>query len=253
MTEVDAGKVRTPTGEAKAKVHGKSSTQASPSAEDKPKKRRRSSKIITEKKFECKHPGCGRQYSRAEHLYRHQLNRMPNLDSLQKDIHANKTQTTRSRSTDVTTLIAFGSLYARIYAYDIENDTPHTVRNFNAETRLPITSTAPIHPSLLLSTTSTVQHQAIRPRSTQRTISQLSLTLRGRICLMHRRSPSTVVTVTVSRISLVSSNLDLLDLPIHVTCHPLPKHVSISLTVQYRGLRVMAPLAVNLSKSRRPI
>lgn len=44
-------------------------------SEGKPKKRRRSARIITEKKFDCKHPGCGRQYSRAEHLYRHQLNR----------------------------------------------------------------------------------------------------------------------------------------------------------------------------------
>jgi hypothetical protein len=37
------------------------------------RKRRRSRK--GEKKFECPHDGCGRSYSRAEHLYRHQLNR----------------------------------------------------------------------------------------------------------------------------------------------------------------------------------
>lgn len=40
-----------------------------------PKKRRRSRKGLAEKKFECKHEGCGKSYSRAEHLYRHQLNR----------------------------------------------------------------------------------------------------------------------------------------------------------------------------------
>ena len=40
-----------------------------------PKKRRRVAKPNAEKKFECKHDGCGKSYSRAEHLYRHQLNR----------------------------------------------------------------------------------------------------------------------------------------------------------------------------------
>src|SRR5690349_981696 len=39
------------------------------------KKRRRSAKPNSDKKFECKHEGCGKSYSRAEHLYRHQLNR----------------------------------------------------------------------------------------------------------------------------------------------------------------------------------
>lgn len=40
------------------------------------KKRRRSRKGL-DKKFECPHEGCGKSYSRAEHLYRHQLNRKP--------------------------------------------------------------------------------------------------------------------------------------------------------------------------------
>ncbi len=39
-----------------------------------PRKRRRSRKGL-DKKFECPHEGCGKSYSRAEHLYRHQLNR----------------------------------------------------------------------------------------------------------------------------------------------------------------------------------
>ncbi|KAJ9264894.1 transcriptional regulator family: Fungal Specific TF [Paecilomyces variotii] len=39
------------------------------------KKRKRT--IPTDKKFECKHEGCGKSYSRAEHLYRHQLNHTP--------------------------------------------------------------------------------------------------------------------------------------------------------------------------------
>ena len=44
-------------------------------AEEPPKKRRRVVKPNPDKKFECKHEGCGKSYSRAEHLYRHQLNR----------------------------------------------------------------------------------------------------------------------------------------------------------------------------------
>ncbi|TGZ81469.1 hypothetical protein EX30DRAFT_371460 [Ascodesmis nigricans] len=40
------------------------------------RKRRRSRKGM-EKKFDCPHPGCGKFYSRAEHLYRHQLNHTP--------------------------------------------------------------------------------------------------------------------------------------------------------------------------------
>lgn len=42
-----------------------------------PKKRRRTAKPNADKKFECKHEGCGKSYSRAEHLYRHQLNHTP--------------------------------------------------------------------------------------------------------------------------------------------------------------------------------
>ena len=40
----------------------------------KPRKRKRSRKGL-EKNFPCPHQGCGKSYSRAEHLYRHQLNR----------------------------------------------------------------------------------------------------------------------------------------------------------------------------------
>ncbi|EEH47119.1 uncharacterized protein PADG_03217 [Paracoccidioides brasiliensis Pb18] len=44
---------------------------------DTSKKRKRSRKGDSEKKFYCKHEGCGKSYSRAEHLYRHQLNHSP--------------------------------------------------------------------------------------------------------------------------------------------------------------------------------
>lgn len=40
----------------------------------KPRKRKRSRKAL-EKSFPCTFEGCGKSYSRAEHLYRHQLNR----------------------------------------------------------------------------------------------------------------------------------------------------------------------------------
>lgn len=40
------------------------------------RKRRRAEFQTSDKKYECPDPGCGKKYSRAEHLYRHQLNRM---------------------------------------------------------------------------------------------------------------------------------------------------------------------------------
>lgn len=46
-----------------------------------PKKRKRSRKAQPGKKFECKYEGCGKSYTRAEHLYRHQLNRRLALSS----------------------------------------------------------------------------------------------------------------------------------------------------------------------------
>ncbi|KAI9795128.1 MAG: hypothetical protein M1816_000150 [Peltula sp. TS41687] len=52
------------------------SPQGDLSADDPPRKRRRSRKGL-DKKFECNHPDCGKSYSRAEHLYRHQLNHNP--------------------------------------------------------------------------------------------------------------------------------------------------------------------------------
>lgn len=45
-------------------------------SENKPKKKRRIIKT-TDKKYECPTKGCGKSYSRAEHLYRHQLNHTP--------------------------------------------------------------------------------------------------------------------------------------------------------------------------------
>lgn len=41
-----------------------------------PRKRKRTRKVQLDRKFDCSFEGCGKSYSRAEHLYRHQLNRM---------------------------------------------------------------------------------------------------------------------------------------------------------------------------------
>ncbi|KAL2208942.1 hypothetical protein CC79DRAFT_1341418 [Sarocladium strictum] len=46
---------------------------ASPTSDGPARKRRRSRKGL-DKRFECSEEGCGKSYSRAEHLYRHQLN-----------------------------------------------------------------------------------------------------------------------------------------------------------------------------------
>ncbi|KAJ5756965.1 uncharacterized protein N7511_007147 [Penicillium nucicola] len=46
--------------------------------EDHPsKRRRRSRKVLSDRKFECTFEGCGKSYSRAEHLSRHALNHAP--------------------------------------------------------------------------------------------------------------------------------------------------------------------------------
>jgi len=45
-------------------------------ADAKPRKKRKIVKTNGEKKYLCPQNDCGKSYSRAEHLYRHQLNRM---------------------------------------------------------------------------------------------------------------------------------------------------------------------------------
>ncbi|KAL4803147.1 fungal-specific transcription factor domain-containing protein [Aspergillus unguis] len=42
-----------------------------------PRKRKRTRKVQVDRKFDCSFEGCGKSYSRAEHLYRHQLNHTP--------------------------------------------------------------------------------------------------------------------------------------------------------------------------------
>lgn len=40
-----------------------------------PSKKKKKPSKNSDKKYECPQDGCGKSYSRAEHLYRHQLNR----------------------------------------------------------------------------------------------------------------------------------------------------------------------------------
>ncbi|PQE15385.1 C2H2 finger domain-containing protein [Rutstroemia sp. NJR-2017a BVV2] len=56
--------------------HGEALDMHSSGEEEPTRKRRRSRKGL-DKKFECPSEGCGKSYSRAEHLYRHQLNHTP--------------------------------------------------------------------------------------------------------------------------------------------------------------------------------
>ena len=131
MTEVGLEQVGGRSGDSRQVViSGKNSGDASPSSPDKPKKRRRSAKIITEKKFDCKHPGCGRQYSRAEHLYRHQLNRKI-LGLSIGQLCADHNQTIRSKFTGATIPTALGNSSVKICAFGIENGTQHMDHNCN--------------------------------------------------------------------------------------------------------------------------
>ncbi|KAH0496891.1 hypothetical protein TgHK011_004235 [Trichoderma gracile] len=76
----DSGQARTfkaeneaPPREEAQKRPGDDQHEVSSNSEEPTRKRRRSRKGL-EKRFECNAEGCGKSYSRAEHLYRHQLN-----------------------------------------------------------------------------------------------------------------------------------------------------------------------------------
>lgn len=60
---------------------------ADSSANGKPRKRKRSRKGL-DKNFPCLQHGCGKSYSRAEHLYRHQLNRESMFTNICTDLIA---------------------------------------------------------------------------------------------------------------------------------------------------------------------
>ena len=97
------------------------------------KKRRRPVKPNLDKKFECKHEGCGKSYSRAEHLYRHQLNR-EFVKQQRSQAYTNMCQTPPRRFTVVITPTATGTLCGKICVLDIVNATQHMAVNFKSVT-----------------------------------------------------------------------------------------------------------------------
>ncbi|KAH8423686.1 putative C2H2 finger domain protein [Aspergillus melleus] len=54
-----------------------SDNEAHPAGNGTPRKRKRNRKVHSDRKYDCTFEGCGKSYSRAEHLYRHQLNHAP--------------------------------------------------------------------------------------------------------------------------------------------------------------------------------
>ncbi|KAI4213536.1 MAG: hypothetical protein LQ351_003760 [Letrouitia transgressa] len=67
---------RSSTAKAEEESAEEKAARANISAGGKPRKRKRSRKGL-DKNFPCPHKDCGKSYSRAEHLYRHQLNHTP--------------------------------------------------------------------------------------------------------------------------------------------------------------------------------
>lgn len=65
---------RSATAKADEESFDEKETDPDATANGKTRKRKRSRKDL-DKNFACPYQGCGKTYSRAEHLYRHQLNR----------------------------------------------------------------------------------------------------------------------------------------------------------------------------------
>jgi hypothetical protein len=49
--------------------------QLAPAEESSEDTKKRKLDVVEKRRYYCTFPGCNRDYSRAEHLYRHQLNR----------------------------------------------------------------------------------------------------------------------------------------------------------------------------------
>ncbi len=108
--------------------------------------RRRSSRADPRRRFECTHPGCGRDYSRAEHLYRHQLNRESLQVLLVLVSTADTDQIIPRRSSNVTIQDVIGLLYDKISAFVTETVTTTVISPLhNSETQIE----SPFHPGLL--------------------------------------------------------------------------------------------------------
>lgn len=101
-----------------------------------PRKRRRSRKGL-DKKFECPHEDCGKSYSRAEHLYRHQLNREPFAIPSFGSQALIEMQIPPSRFTTVIFLTVTDLSYAKIFVPGIVTGTQLEAHNCRERTCSP--------------------------------------------------------------------------------------------------------------------
>jgi len=97
-----------------------------------PRKRRRSRKGL-DKKFDCPHEDCGKSYSRAEHLYRHRLNRKHQLHDVWHAV-LTVSQIRPKHSTIVISLTAVGISYAKIFVLVTVTGTPLEAHNCREKT-----------------------------------------------------------------------------------------------------------------------
>lgn len=98
----------------------------------KPRKRKRSRKGL-EKNFPCPHQGCGKSYSRAEHLYRHQLNRECIVPDAFRFSSLTIIQTHRRKSIPAISLDASVDSFAKTYVLGIVRGTRRVARIFNGK------------------------------------------------------------------------------------------------------------------------
>ena len=103
----------------------------------KQRKRKRSRKGL-EKNFPCPHQDCGKSYSRAEHLYRHQLNRESLCELFRAAIKIDRgDQIRRRKSILVTILAASVNSFDKTYALDIERGILPVAHTFSERTTTP--------------------------------------------------------------------------------------------------------------------
>lgn len=98
----------------------------------KPRKRKRSRKGL-EKNFPCPHQGCGKSYSRAEHLYRHQLNRECIVPAADCFYSLTEIQTHRRKFIPAIFLDASVDSSGKTYVLGIARGIQHVARIFNGK------------------------------------------------------------------------------------------------------------------------
>ena len=99
------------------------------------RKRKRSRKGL-EKNFPCPHQGCGKSYSRAEHLYRHQLNREFFIHVADWFLCLTKAQTHRRKFIPVIFLDASVDLYGKTYVLGTAKGTQLVARICNGKSTI---------------------------------------------------------------------------------------------------------------------